>query len=135
MFSFTLDLAQLFHVGGILVTEVSAFFGSIIIVFSFLRNIHSFICVFLSQFLFPSYYFLTKRLPSFINFSFRSFLFIYPSIAFFKSVLSNDFGRSARDCGLKFDVDVALYDTEYESPRVVNSARMFGTGVTDPDGS
>lgn len=48
------------------------------------------------------------------------------SIVFFKSILGNDFGNSAKDHSLKIDNGIVPYDKQDRSPMVVSSVRISG---------
>lgn len=56
-----------------------------------------------------------------------------PSIECLRSVLGNDFGKYAKDRGLKIDTDVVLHEGLHGRPMVVGSATISGTDVSDPD--
>lgn len=56
-----------------------------------------------------------------------------PSIEIFKSVLGNDFGKSAKDHGLKVNTNVVLYEELDCGPKIMGSATISDVDVTDPD--
>lgn len=61
------------------------------------------------------------------------FLIISASKSFSKSIVDNEFGKSAKDCGLKIDTDVVLYERLNGGSEVVVSLSISGAGVSDPD--
>lgn len=56
-----------------------------------------------------------------------------PTIAFFQSVLGNEFGKSAKDSGLKVYTDVILYKELEGRSKVVGAAIVSGASMTDSD--
>lgn len=58
---------------------------------------------------------------------------MYPSIALFKTIFRNDFGKYAKHHGLKVDTDVLLYEDQDVGPKVVGLAIISSVAVTDPD--
>lgn len=55
-----------------------------------------------------------------------------PSVAIFKSVVGNNFGKSAKDRSWKFDTDVVIYEEQGGKPNLVDSVTVFDSGVALP---
>lgn len=55
------------------------------------------------------------------------------SVAFFKSILGNDFSKSAKGGCLKIDTKVILCKQQDETLKVVGSKAFSSTGVTNCD--
>lgn len=55
------------------------------------------------------------------------------SIAFLKSILGTEFGRSAKGRCLKIQTVIILYEQHAGRPKVVISATFSGAAVTDSD--
>lgn len=55
------------------------------------------------------------------------------SVEVFMAFLSNDFGKSAEDRGLKVDTHVICYEEIDDRPNVAASATITGVYGTDPE--
>lgn len=53
------------------------------------------------------------------------------SVAFFAAVTSTDCGKPVKEHGLKFYTNVALYDEQTISPRIVSLVSVSGADMTD----
>lgn len=86
------------------------------------------------SFIFPGVYFVSHQSSSSSSIS-LAFISVVrsPSIAFFKSFLDKDFGKSAKDRGLKINADVEFNEKKDGKQNVPGSATMPVAGLTDAD--
>lgn len=58
---------------------------------------------------------------------------MYHCNEFSNSGLGNYFGKSARECGLTIDTNVALYGKQDDRPKIVSSETIAGTSIAALD--
>lgn len=118
------NYVHFFHIPRIVLIKVGLLFSP--------RPRSSSTSAFLSHLLF--YNFVShSRSSSFSIFLSAFSLIMLSSMAFFKSVLGNHFGKPAKCRGLKIDTVVVLYGKQYGSSKVMRSERISDAGVASPD--